>query len=74
MRGDLTGIDVVIPRDAFEFVTMAINSGNLQVGLLSPLVEESVDEPTLGATLQDFLDLFVSDREELTSEMESSSP
>jgi hypothetical protein len=74
MRGDLTGIDVVIPRDAFEFVTMAINSGNLQVGLLSPLVEESVDEPTLGATLQDFLDLFVSDREELSSEMESSSP
>jgi len=68
LRGGISAIDVVIPRDAFEFVTMAMNSGNLQIGLLSPLVGESIDEPTLGASLQDFLDLFVSDREELTTE------
>ena len=68
MRGDITGIDVVIPRDAFEFVTMAIYSGDLQIGLLSPLVDETSDEPTLGASLQDFLDLYLSDREELMAE------
>ncbi len=71
MRGDITGIDVIIPREAFEFVTMAINSGNLQIGLLSPLVDETSHEPTLGASLQDFLDLYLSDREELMAESET---
>ena len=70
MRGEITGIDVIIPREAFEFVTMAINSGNLQIGLLSPLVDNTHDEPTLGASLQDFLDLYLSDREELIAESE----
>ena len=68
MRGEITGIDVIIPREAFEFVTMAINSGNLQIGLLSPLVADTSDEPTLGASLQDFLDLYLNDREELIAE------
>ena len=71
MRGDITGIDVVIPRDTFEFVTLAINSGNLQIGLLSPLVSDASDEPTLGASLQDFLDLYLRDREELMAESET---
>jgi len=55
----------VIPREAFEFVTMAMNGGNLQIGLLSPLVSESSQGPTLGASLQDLLDLFIGDRESL---------
>jgi hypothetical protein len=67
VQGDMTGIDVVIPREAFEFVTMALNGGNLQVGVLSPLVEGASEGPTLGASLQDLLDLFVADREELTA-------
>jgi hypothetical protein len=68
MRGEITGIDVIIPRETFEFVTMAINSGDLQIGLLSPLVDDTSNEPTLGASLQDFLDLYLSDRTELTAE------
>lgn len=64
-QGKINAIDVVIPRDVFEFVTMAINSGNLQIGLLSPLVDSSDDDPTIGASLQDFLDLYMQDREEL---------
>ena len=67
VQGDMTGIDVVIPRDAVEFVTMALNGGNLQVGLLSPLVGGASEGPTLGASLQDLLDLFGADREELTT-------
>lgn len=65
IEGEITGLDVVIPREAFEFVTMALNGGNLQIALLSPLVAESSEGPTIGASLQDLLDLFVSDREAL---------
>jgi hypothetical protein len=65
VTGAITGLDVVIPRQAFEFVTMAINSGNLQVGLLSPLVAGMSEGPTLGASLQDLLDLYMRDRESL---------
>jgi hypothetical protein len=65
VQGEITGLDVVIPREAFEFVTMAMNGGNLQIGLLSPLVNESSQGPTLGASLQDLLDLFIGDRESL---------
>lgn len=66
IMGDVTGLDVVIPRQAFEFVTMALNGGNLQIALLSPLVGDSAEGPTLGASLQDLLDLFLSDREALS--------
>ncbi|MEA1977873.1 MAG: hypothetical protein U9N80_08225 [Chloroflexota bacterium] len=69
--GDITGLDVVIPREAFEFVTMAMNGGNLQIALLSPLVAESSEAPTLGASLQDLLDLFIADRETLTEEADA---
>jgi len=71
IEGDITGLDVVIPREAFEFVTMAMNGGNLQIALLSPLVAESSDAPTLGASLQDLLDLFIADRETLTEEADA---
>jgi hypothetical protein len=66
IMGDVTGLDVVIPRQAFEFVTMALNGGNLQIALLSPLVGDSAEGPTVGASLQDLLDLFLSDREALS--------
>jgi hypothetical protein len=68
VEGEITGLDVVIPREAFEFVTMAMNGGNLQIALLSPLVSEESEGPTLGASLQDLLDLFVADREALAGE------
>lgn len=67
IEGDITGLDVVIPRESFEFVTMAMNGGNLQIALLSPLVAESSEGPTVGASLQDLLDLFVSDRQTLVA-------
>jgi hypothetical protein len=65
VEGDITGLDVVIPRQAFEFVTMAMKGGDLQIALLSPLVAERSDAPTLGASLQDLLDLFIAERESL---------
>jgi hypothetical protein len=71
VEGDITGLDVVIPREAFEFVTMAMNGGKLQIALLSPLVSESRDVPTIGASLQDLLDLFITEREALTEEVDA---
>ena len=63
--GDVIGLEVIIPRDAFEMITMASSAGILQIGLLSPLVEGELDGPTMGASLQDLLDLFYADREAL---------
>jgi hypothetical protein len=65
LLGDVTGLEVVIPREAFETVAMASSAGLLQVGLLSPLADVEIDGPTMGATLQDLLDLFYADRQEL---------
>ena len=56
---------MIIPRDAFEMITMASSAGILQIGLLSPLAEGELDGPTMGASLQDLLDLFYADREAL---------
>ncbi len=63
--GDIIALEVVIPRDAFEMVSMAANAGVLEVGLLSPLAGDEVDGPTMGASLQDLLDLFYADRQVL---------
>jgi len=63
--GEIIGLDIIIPREAFEFVIMAANGGNLEIGMLSPLAEDLSDEPTMGASLQDLIDLFLEHREEL---------
>lgn len=64
--GEVTGIDVVIPRAAQEFVLMSDTAGNLAASMLSPMVDAETDGgPTLGAHFEDLLDLFVSDRNEL---------
>ncbi len=64
--GKVTGIDVVIPRVAQEFVLMADTAGNLAASILSPMVDAETDGgPTLGAHFEDLLDLFVADRNAL---------
>ncbi|MCK4489363.1 MAG: hypothetical protein KAU23_03835 [Anaerolineales bacterium] len=64
--GEVTGIDVVIPRVAQEFVLMADTAGNLGASMLSPMVDAETDGgPTLGAHFDDLLDLFAADRNAL---------
>jgi len=65
--GEILALEVVIPVDAIEWVSMATASGQLQVALLSPLVANDMQGPTLGASLSDFLDLFYKDRELLAT-------
>jgi hypothetical protein len=64
--GEVTGIDLVIPRQAQEFVLMADTAGNLAASMLSPMVDAETDGgPTLGAHFEDLLDLFTADRNAL---------
>jgi hypothetical protein len=63
--GNVIGLEVIIPRDAFEMVAMASSAGILRIGILSPLAEGEIDGPTMGASLQDLIDLFYADREAL---------
>jgi hypothetical protein len=64
--GEVTGIDLVIPRAAQEFILMADTAGNLAASLLSPMVDAETDSgPTLGAHFEDLLDLFAADRKQL---------
>lgn len=63
--GEVTGIDVVIPRVAQEFVLMSDTAGSLGVSMLSPMVDQENNGPTLGAHFEDLLDLFAADRNAL---------
>lgn len=65
--GEITGVDIIIPREAQEFVLMSDTAGQLGLSLLSPMLDFETDEgPTLGAHFEDLLDLFAADRNELS--------
>jgi len=59
--GSIQYIDIMIPRDSFEWVAMGNAAGQLSVSLVSPMADK-VAPPTIGATLQDLIDSFYSDR------------
>ncbi len=63
--GKITAIDVVIPRQAFEVVSMANAAGKLEIGLLSPLADRK-SGPTMGSSLTDFINQFYADRAKIT--------
>lgn len=59
--GSVEAIDVLIPRDSVEWVSMAQAAGQLTVSLLSPMADDTT-LPTLGVSLQDLIDTFYSSR------------
>jgi hypothetical protein len=65
--GAITGIDVIIPREAQEFVMMSDTAGKLGVSVLSPMVDAENDHgPTLGAHFEDLIEIFTADRSALS--------
>ena len=62
--GDIVGIDVLVPRDSQEVISMAISAGVINASLLSPLADVK-SGPTLGMSINDFLDWYYSDRNQL---------
>ena len=61
IQGDLNSIDVLVPRDSQEVISMAISAGVINVNLLSPLADVKKG-PTLGMSVSDYLDWYYSDR------------
>ena len=65
--GAISGIDVIIPREAQEFVMMSDAAGKLGVSVLSPMVDAENDQgPTLGAHFEDLIEIFTADRNALS--------
>jgi hypothetical protein len=60
--GAIQSVDILIPRDGTEWVAMASDGGRLFLAVLSPLAEDRMDQPTMGASVQDLLELFEADR------------
>jgi hypothetical protein len=66
IEGDVKSISVAIPRSDVEKVTFALNSGKIQVVLMSALAKELLEtgelSPTIGYTWSDFEKEFFTDR------------
>ena len=55
-------LDVLVPRDAIEWIAMAEEGGTLRVAILSSNANPNGSGPTEGASMQDFVESFVNDR------------
>ena len=55
-------LDVLVPRDAIEWIAMAEEGGTLRVTILSSNANPNGSGPTEGASMQDFVESFVNDR------------
>lgn len=62
--GEILALEIIVPIESIEWISMAVEAGSLQVALLSPLIDD-ISGPTIGASLTDFLDAFYQDRETL---------
>jgi hypothetical protein len=62
VQGAVMALEIQIPREAFEWVTMANAAGDLNISLISPLAKDEDTPPSLGASLQDLLEQFYTDR------------
>jgi len=59
--GAVIALDILVPRDSVEWISMSQAAGQLTISLLSPMAgDESV--PTLGVSMQDLIDEFYASR------------
>ena len=61
IQGDVNGVDVLVPRDSQEVISMAISAGVININLLSPLADVKAG-PTMGMSVSDYLNWYYSDR------------
>ena len=62
----VTTLDVLVPREDIEWVAMANEGGVLRVAVLPMNANPSGSGATAGATMQDFIESFADDRDNLT--------
>ncbi len=55
-------LDVLVPRDAIEWIAMADEGGTLRIAILSTNANPDGAGATEGASMQDFIESFVNDR------------
>lgn len=59
-------LDVLVPRDAIEWIAMAEEGGTLRIAILSSNANPNGSGATEGASMQDFIESFVNDRGDKT--------
>ena len=59
-------LDVLVPRDAIEWIAMAEEGGTLRIAILSSNANPNGSGATEGASMQDFIESFVHDRGDKT--------
>ena len=59
-------LDVLVPRDAIEWIAMAEEGGTLRIAILSSNANPNGSGATEGASMQDFVESFVRDRGDKT--------
>jgi hypothetical protein len=64
-QGRAVGLELVVPLESAEFLALASKAGVLVVFQRPYSPEDAVRKPSLGASMQDFLDMFYADREEI---------
>jgi hypothetical protein len=61
--GDVIALVVVIPSEAQELVSFALDNGTIRVALLSPLAEDDSTQPTMGMSWDDMVAFFLAERQ-----------
>jgi hypothetical protein len=67
-------LELIIPQESAEMVAMASQAGVLRVFLRPTSLNDRTRKPSIGASMQDVLDLFYADRERLANETPSPTP
>jgi hypothetical protein len=66
--GDVTGLELIVPRQAEELVAMSAAAGELFVFQTSLSAEALKAGPSMGASVQDIIDLFYADRDRMKAQ------
>jgi hypothetical protein len=74
VTGKAIALELIIPQESAEMVAMASQAGVLRVFLRPLSAEDKTRKPSIGASMQDVLDLFYADRERLAKITPSASP
>jgi hypothetical protein len=66
--GEVVAIEVAIPRQSQDLMAMAISAGTIYVSQTSLTAQQLSAGPSMGASVQDIIDLFYSDREKIATQ------
>jgi Flp pilus assembly protein CpaB len=74
VTGKAIALELIVPQESAEMVAMAGQAGVLRLFLRPASSEDKTRQPSIGASMQDVLDLFYSDRAQLSKITPSAKP